>query len=237
MLFRKKSVFLFVAAFMFIGILSGITAFAAEDNIEIVFTDVTATDETTLLGEAKIMVSVKGAGGKLSIAQVALTFESDNMKYKSIEFLKGENKPAAGKALVTPNAALANATGEINTSILSVLTPFNFTNEQTDLFILTFAGEADDEVTLSLDAASTYCTVDNKDIEPDDEPEIVAKGSDKDNEGIEAVVTIIWITFMRAVLLPKAAPTHIRVVMLHSKLPVTTTPVIQSTPSLTIFPY
>ena len=136
MLFRKKIVLLFIAAFMMMGIMSGITAFAADDNIEIVFTDVTATDETTLLGEAKIKVSVKGAGGKVSIAQVALAFESDNMKYKSIEFLKGENKPAAGKALVTPNAALANATGEINTSILSVITPFNFTDEATDLLIL-----------------------------------------------------------------------------------------------------
>ena len=82
MLFRKKLVLLFVVAFMAMGIMSGITAFAAEDNIEVVFTDVTATDETTLLGEAKIKVSVKGAGGKVSIAQVALAFESD----KGFEF-------------------------------------------------------------------------------------------------------------------------------------------------------
>ena len=207
MLFRKKIVLLFIAAFMMMGIMSGITAFAADDNIEIVFTDVTATDETTLLGEAKIKVSVKGAGGKVSIAQVALAFESDNMKYKSIEFLKGENKPAAGKALVTPNAALANATGEINTSILSVITPFNFTDEATDLFILTFAGEADNEVTLSLGAGSTYCTVDGKDIEPADEPEITAKGSDKDNEGIEAVVTIVMDALLEGGFTPEGGTT------------------------------
>ena len=197
MVFGKKLALLFVAAFMVIGVMSGITAFAAEDNIEIIFTDVTETDETTLKGEAKIKVSVKGAGGSVSIAQVALNFDSENMKYKSIEFLKGENKPAAGKAIVMPNAALANANGEINTSILSVLTPFVFKDEATDLFILTFADKRGDEadgageVTLALDASSTYCTVGGKDIEPAEEPEITVSASEKDNEGIEATVTIV----------------------------------------------
>ena len=40
----------------------------------------------------------------------------------------------------------------------------NFKNSLTDLFILTFTGEAGDSVTVNLDGDSTYYTVDGKDL-------------------------------------------------------------------------
>ena len=123
-----------LSASLITGMLSGITAYAAEENIEVVFTDVTSTDQTTLAGEAKIMVSVKGAGGDVSIAQTSLTFGGD-LKYKSIEFLKGENNPSAGNAYVTPNGAYANSKNQIDASIICAKNPMTFTDEQTDLFI------------------------------------------------------------------------------------------------------
>ena len=48
------------------GMQAAIPVSAAADNIEIVLTDVTQDDRTTLMGEAKIKVSVKGAGGNVN---------------------------------------------------------------------------------------------------------------------------------------------------------------------------
>ena len=169
---------------------SGITIFAEEKTAEVVLTDVTSQDSTTLKGEAKIKVSVRGIGGDVSIAQTALTF-TGNLKYKSIEFLKGENNPDRGNAYVSPNAALANSNKKLDTSIICAKTPMNFKNSLTDLFILTFTGEAGDSVTVNLDGDSTYYTVDGKDLLPKTSSvEISANASSKANSGKKAKVTL-----------------------------------------------
>ena len=62
---------------------------SAEDKkTEFILTDITDTDTTTLECEAKILVSVKGADGKLTIAQTAFEFDG-GLSYKSVRFLKG----------------------------------------------------------------------------------------------------------------------------------------------------
>ena len=123
-----------------------ITPVSAAGNIEIIFTDVTETDLTTLSGEAKIKVSVKGAAGNVSIAQTSLNF-TGNLKYKSIQFLKGENNPPQC-FLYSPNTSLANSRKQLMPSIISNSSiPFD---ETTDLFILTFVGNPGETVTLSL---------------------------------------------------------------------------------------
>ena len=131
-------------------------AFAASKNIQVVFTDVTKTDPTTLEGEAKIMISVKGAEGNVSIAQIALEF-TGKLNYKSITFLKGEDNPPEC-FLYSPNTAQVNAEKKLMPAIISSASiPFE---EQTDLFILTFEGTGGQSVKLSVaDKDSTYCSI------------------------------------------------------------------------------
>ena len=164
-------------------------AFAAEDAVEIILTDVTATSSTVLPGEAKIMVSVQGGSGAVSIMQAAFAFTGD-LQYKSIEFLQGENNPAEGSTLIYPNSALANATGSFAASIISVNEPLTF-EDKTDLFILTFAGDAGASVSLSVNVDSTYCTVDGVKTPAAQSSSIDAVASEQANASKDAVVTLV----------------------------------------------
>ena len=157
------------------------------ENIDVIFTDVTDTDLTTLSGEAKIMVSVSGAQGNASIAQMALGFTGD-LEYKSIQFLEGENNPPECFQY-SPNAALVNSSNELMPSIISSSSiPFE---EQTDLFILTFEGEAGDSVTLNIaDLENTYCTVDGVDLMPAEDESITVTASSESNEGKTATLQL-----------------------------------------------
>ena len=168
---------------------SAMPVFAADtDKIEVILTDVTETDLTTLSGEAKIKVSVKGAEGSAGIAQISLGFTGD-LKYKSIQFLQGENNPP-DCFLYSPNTALANSKKELMPSIISSKA-LTFNNE-TDLFILTFAGEAGDSVTLNLDDLdNTYCTVGGIDLKAGENKSITVTASAKENSGKQAVVKLV----------------------------------------------
>ncbi len=167
---------------------------AAADNIEIVLTDVTQDNQTTLLGEAKIKVSVKGAGGNVTAVQTALKFGGD-LKYKSIDFLQGENNPPHC-VFVPPNAALANLTGNILPSIITNNSGgLTFTDEITDLFVITFAGEPGDNLTLSLNSesvAGSYVKIGNSLINTAENAAVseTATASTKDNKGVKAVVKL-----------------------------------------------
>ena len=58
--------------------LSAIPVFAVEtDKIEVIITDVTETDLTTLSDEAKIKVSVKGTMGDIAEANASFTFSGE----------------------------------------------------------------------------------------------------------------------------------------------------------------
>ena len=183
----KSSMGVFIAAVMIA--MSAMTTFAADTaKTEIILTDVTESDLTTLKGEAKIKVSVKGMTDDVNIAQVALSFAGD-MAYKSIQFLQGENNPPEG-VLYSPNAALVNTDKKLTASIIS-RDGLSFTDE-TDLFILTFAGEQGSSVTLSMtNLEDTFLTAGGKDTKPADTKEVIAKASEKTNEGKTAKITLV----------------------------------------------
>lgn len=168
--------------------LSAVTVFAdSSDKLEVIFTNVTDSDLTTLSGEAKIKVSVKGAVGDTTIAQLALSFSGD-LKYKSIQFLKGENNPPRC-VQYSPNAALANAEHELMPSIISKKA-MSF-DEVTDLFVLTFSGDAGGSVTLkNSNLDRTYCVVGGQDIKPAAEASVTASASSRTNTGKRAVIKL-----------------------------------------------
>ncbi len=161
-----------------------------QPGVRIVLEDVTATDTTTLAGEAKIKVSVEGVTGGVSVAQLNMAFEGD-LQYKSITYLTGSNNPAEGCALISPNAAVANAQKRVMPSIISMKTPLPFSGK-TELFILTFSGEAGGAVTLRLnDLSNSYFTVDGEDIAPSETSEIAGvTASSSGNTGKEATVKV-----------------------------------------------
>ncbi len=166
---------------------------AEEDAIEIVLTDVTGDDETTLAGEAKVKVSVKGAGGNVSAVQTALEF-SGALQYKSISFLQGGNNPPK-HFNISPNAALTNITGKMLPGIVTNAEgKMQFTDAQTDLFVITFKGTPGDSVTVRLNtesAAGTYCAVDDALITAADaDVSLEAKASSKTNTGTKATIRL-----------------------------------------------
>ncbi len=182
-----------VLAFMLVfGTQTAISVSAAAENIEIILTDVTQDDQTTLLGEAKVKVSVKGAGGSVTAAQTALKFSGD-LKYKSIDFLQGENNPPEC-VFIPPNAAEANNSKKLSFSIVATES-MTFTDDLTDLFILTFVGNAGDSVEVSMNtdsAAGSYVISDNVEIKPADgaTASVTATASSNNNEGVEAIVKL-----------------------------------------------
>ncbi len=183
-----------LALVLVLGMQTAIPVSAATENIEIVLTDVTQDDQSTLLGEAKIKVGVKGAGGSVTAAQVALCFDGD-LKYKSIDFLQGENNPPRC-ALIPPNAALSNSTGKILPGIVTNSAgSLELTDEETGLFVITFVGEPGGSVTLRLDnesAAGSYVKIGSQYIETEDDASVSesAVASSEDNEGVTAIVKL-----------------------------------------------
>lgn len=164
---------------------SSITVFADETKqIKIEFEDITATDSTTLSGEAKVKVSVQGADGKVSIAQTALDFDGD-LKYKSVTYLKGEDNPKNGDTLIT------NTSGnKITTGIISSKSGIDFGSDE-ELFVITFSGEPGKETTLSLsDLENTNFTIDGKEYFPESGTQITVKSSEKENKGKTAAVKL-----------------------------------------------
>ncbi len=80
---RKKLTALIVLAAMIVSIIPAVSA--ADSNIRVIFEDVTVANAATSSGEAKVKVSVEGADGNVSIAQLCMGFEG--MTYKSIDFI------------------------------------------------------------------------------------------------------------------------------------------------------
>ena len=124
----------------------------------------------------------------MSIAQIALEFEG-NLKYKSIQFLKGENNPPQG-VLYSPNASQVNATKELMPSIISK-NSLKF-DDVTPLFILTFTGNAGEKVTLKANVGdNTYCTVDDVDFKLAQSSSLQATASTKQNAGKKATIKLV----------------------------------------------
>lgn len=191
----RKVSSVFLAVTLIAGMLVTVNVSAAAENIEIIFTDVTQDNQSTLQGEAKIKVSVKGAGGSVTAVQTALKFDG-NLNYKSIEFLQGSNNPPRCFH-VAPNTALVNIEKKLLPGIVTNRTgSLKLTDEVTDLFIITFAGNPGDSVTVSINndsAAGTYCSVDGRYINQASGTDVskTITASSVANEGINAVVKLV----------------------------------------------
>ena len=192
----KKTVSLIICIIFLIYALCPAFVYAADkDNIEIIFTDVTSDDETTLSGEAKIKVSMNAPSGKMSAVQTALKFTGD-LKYKSIDFLIGENNPPEC-FLISPNTALVNTNKTLLPAIATNRSgSLEIEEGTTDLFVITFVGNPGDSITLSLDTnsqAGTYCAIDGEYVEPSENAKasITAKSSKEDNVGVEGTVKLV----------------------------------------------
>lgn len=176
----KKIASIFTASALIFSALPGFAQKQEEEPLEVVFEDVTGKVET-LFGEAKVKVSVKGAQGKVFIAETHINFEG--LEYKGIEFLQGLKNNPPECVLLMPNAALANADGEIAPCIISDGTSdLSISEEKTELFILTFAGEPGESVTLTLDQEETYYMLDGL----EDDNEFSAKRADDGFESAQA---------------------------------------------------
>lgn len=164
--------------------------FAADGKqTEISFENITATDATTLSGEAKVLVRVRGAEGNLTMAQTALDFDGD-LKYKSIKYLKGSDNPENGETLIPVNSIEANKNNKVTAGILSVKNGIEFGADE-ELFVLTFSGDPGKDVTLKLsDTQNSYFTVGGEELHPSANDGITITASDKTNTGKKAVVKL-----------------------------------------------
>lgn len=187
-----------VAAICVVFVLAASVAVSANEtdltgSIELVFEDVTASDASTMSGDAKIKVSIKGAEGNINIAQLGFVFDGE-LKYSSIDMLMNENNPDKGAVIIYPNTAEANAKKKIDMSLISAKSPMTFAEVQ-PICILTFSGEIGKSVTVTADANKTYCTVgisDSKDMKlKDNSARGTAKASQTDVKAVSARIKVV----------------------------------------------
>ena len=168
--------------------LSAMPVFAEDTGkMEVILTDVTETDLTTLSGEAKIKVSVKGAAGDISEANAAFTF-SGELDYKSVDFLKGSDDYSAGDFQAATDRAEANAKNAFSAGFISS-TPIK-ADDETELFIITFNGEAGKSVTLTLDKEHTFLKMNGKKILSAENTALSATAIESANESTNASVKL-----------------------------------------------
>lgn len=167
---------------------SAMPVFAADANqIEVILTDVTETELTTLSGEAKIKVSVRGAAGDISEVNAAFTFNGD-LDYKSVDFLKGSDDYNAGDFWASTDRAEANAKNGFSAGFVSS-TPIK-ADDETDLFVITFSGDSGDSVTVTVDKDHTFLTVNGKKVEASDNTSLSVTAIESTNESTNASVKL-----------------------------------------------
>ncbi len=153
----KVYIFSFIMIILFTLMPQSYVRVSAAEDLSVIFKDITDTDTSTIAGEAKLLVSVDGAAEDVSIAQLAFSFQGE-LKFKSIQYLIGEDNPENGSVIVSPNAAAANRDKQFTTGIISTKTAIDMSREDTKLFILTFSGEPGEqaEITLRNDSGQSY---------------------------------------------------------------------------------
>jgi len=149
----KKLIAYIVTVAMIFSVAPTVFAQTDTDDIEIILTDVTQDDQTTL-GEAKIKVTVKGNVSSANIIQASFTF-SGNLKYNATEYLLGSDNTSQGKIWQTTGESSANSTGAFTATIISVNESLPL-NGETDAFIISFIGNPGETVTLNVDKQNTY---------------------------------------------------------------------------------
>lgn len=174
--------------------------YAAENTMQVVFEDVTDSADT-LMGEAKIKISIKETGGDISASQLKFVF-SGNGKYKSIAYSDTINQlveKATGKQpfFIQPiDAKTANASKSFDiafTGANKYSLPVSASG--TDIAVVTFEGEPDEEITLATgDLENSYCVIAPNIIEPKnyvaEENSITVKCSKSEQTGVKLTANI-----------------------------------------------
>ena len=137
---------------------NAIVVSAEQNNFEIVLEDVTRSDIYSVKkGEAKILVSIRGASGNVKIIDTALKFAGD-LSYSAIEYIGFVNNP--------PQTYLSTSVkgNEINSGIV-ITDGKAMTDDLTPLYLLTFKNESGGKVSLEVDdnENKTYCRVNDID--------------------------------------------------------------------------
>ena len=155
MLYKNKILSLLLGLTLTAGTMVATPALA-QNSFDVELEVVTEEDSTTLPGEAKVKVSITGLNADINVVQANVTFKGD-LQYKSIDYLQGKVE-LPDKYQTATEAATANDTNEIQAAIFSLDEPLKL-NGKTELFILTFKGEAGDSVTLTLDKENTFVNI------------------------------------------------------------------------------
>ena len=185
--FFRRYISVLIAAVMLVCNFPGVSA---EEGLELTFSDITATDMTTMAGESKILVSINGSAENVSILQFEFAFSGD-LKYKSIQYITGKNDPEHGSYVVSPDVSATNREKKFSTGIVSMFDKITL-DDSTPLFILTFAGDPDSEGELSYDPESvmSYATVNGVDT-PVSGGSVSMKGSETGVTAVDAKIDLL----------------------------------------------
>ena len=149
-------------------------------------------DVPTLRGESKVEVVLNGVEGNVLTAQILLQFESDTMRYKSIEW----NSAFDGLLKIPPNALTVNEDGRIQFLIAS--TSGDAAVPLTDGIVLaTLVFEAQNgstgDFTLRLEDPTGNQVIDREDeSQVTQTTEVTASANPDGAEGVTAEVTLVF---------------------------------------------
>ena len=186
--FKKKISSILLAAAFVTGLF--VPAYAANE-VEVFMKDVTSESEV-LAGEAKIAISAKGSG-TMNIAQIGFTVEGD-MVCKSLE-----SKVDAPDDVISSLRVIPKSENNKISVMMVYPEPMIQLNEntETELCVLTFSGDVDDEVTLTLiEDEDSYFTpnypADKQTLEAvaGDDGEETAQAADTGANAVNAKVTL-----------------------------------------------
>lgn len=173
---KRKIASLLVASAMATGMFAGLPVMAA-NNIEVILTDVTSSDASTKIGDAKIQVSIKGNVDDVSAVQTAFDVSGD-LDYTMVTYLV--------EADATADAKVGN-----KLSVGFALDEAISLTDETAVFILTFEGNAGKSVTVSVDNEHSYCYTSNgSSVYTTGTRSITARAANNAKEGLEATVKV-----------------------------------------------
>lgn len=173
---KRKIGSLLIATAMVTSMFAGLPVMAA-NNIEVILTDVTSSDTSTKIGDAKIQVSIKGNVDDVSAVQAAFDVSGD-LDYTMVTYLVEADAPADAKVgnKLSVGFALDDAISLV---------------DETAVFILTFEGDVGESVTVSVDNEHSYCYTSNgSSVYATGTSSISARAAENAKEGLEATVKV-----------------------------------------------
>ena len=197
MKYIKKYLALLLSLFMMVSGIQLVSA-AEENTMQIVLEDITGSADT-LMGEARVKVSVKGIDGSLTLSQLKFHFSGDGA-FKSIAYANAINQlvkeSGAGQPFfVQPvDAKSANSSKEFTVAFSGgAQHSLPVSADGTEICTITFTGEPEKELTLAIDnLEDSFCVESPNLIRPENHIKkavsITVKFSSTTNQGVKATV-------------------------------------------------